>query len=94
MARCERGRTELLPDLAVWLKHSEPPVAVIAESGGRREDRQRMILEGWRDAILSGRYAGLRYDCASASVARWIRPPGKERPAERSLVSRRRTDER
>jgi hypothetical protein len=72
MARCERGRTELLPDLAVWLKRSESPVAVIAESGGRREDRKKMILEGWRDAILSGRYAGVRYDCASASVAHWI----------------------
>ena len=58
-ARCERGYTELLPDLAVWLKRSEPPVAVVAESGGRREDRQKMILEGWRDAILSGRYSGV-----------------------------------
>ncbi|MGZ6668214.1 MAG: hypothetical protein ACXVH3_26185 [Solirubrobacteraceae bacterium] len=58
-ARCPRGRTELLPDLAVWLKRSAPPIAVIAESGTRREDRQKMILEGWRDAILSGRYAGV-----------------------------------
>ena len=58
-ARCDRGRTELLPDLAVWLKRSEPPVAVIAESGRRREDHQKMILGGWRDAILSGRYAGV-----------------------------------
>lgn len=71
-ARCERGYTELLPDLAVWLKRSEPPVAVIAESGGRREDRQKMILEGWRDGILSGRYADVHYHCASASVAHWI----------------------
>ena len=71
-ARCERGYTELLPDLAVWLKHSAPPVAVIAESGGRREDRQKMILEGWHDAILSGRYTGVHYHCASASVVRWI----------------------
>ena len=31
-----------------------------------------MILEGWRDALLSGRYAGVLYDCASASVAHWI----------------------
>ena len=31
-----------------------------------------MMLEGWRDAILSGRYAGVRYDCASESVAHWI----------------------
>ncbi|MGO9974369.1 MAG: hypothetical protein ACLP01_16510 [Solirubrobacteraceae bacterium] len=71
-ARCERGYTELLPDLAVWLKRSEPPVAVIAESGGRREDRQKMILDGWRDAIVAGRYAGVRYDCANASVECWI----------------------
>ncbi|MGZ6637501.1 MAG: hypothetical protein ACXVII_31970 [Solirubrobacteraceae bacterium] len=45
---------------------------MIAESGGRREDRQKMILEGWRDAILSGHYAGVRYDCAGESVAHWI----------------------
>jgi hypothetical protein len=70
--RCERGYTEQLPDLAVWLNRSRPPVAVVAESGGRREDRQKMILEGWRDRILSGRYAGVRYHCANASVAYWI----------------------
>ena len=45
---------------------------MIAESGGRREDRQKMILEGWRDAVWSGKYAAVRYDCASASVAHWI----------------------
>ncbi|HEY6397637.1 MAG TPA: hypothetical protein VIX82_09310, partial [Solirubrobacteraceae bacterium] len=72
-ARCERGYTELLPDLAVWPKRSGAPVAVIAESGGRREDRQKMILDAWRDAIFSGRYAGVHYHCASASVAQWIR---------------------
>jgi hypothetical protein len=70
--RCDRGYTRQLPDLAVWLKDSVPPVAVIAESGGRREDRQKLILEGWREALRSGQYAGLRYDCVSASVARWI----------------------
>ena len=70
--RCERGYTEQLPDLAVWLNHPEPPVAVIVESGRRREDRQKMILKGWRDAIASGRYAGVHYECASASVAHWI----------------------
>ncbi|MGH2891114.1 MAG: hypothetical protein ACRDNJ_15960 [Solirubrobacteraceae bacterium] len=72
-AHCERGWTELLADLAVWLTRDGPPLALIAESGGRREDRQRMILEGWRDAILSGRYAAVYYDCSSDSVARWIR---------------------
>ena len=70
--RCERGYTEQLPDLAVWLKPFGSPVAVIAESGGRREDRQKMILEGWDYAIRSGRYASVHYDCASASVAHWI----------------------
>ena len=71
-ARCERGYTELLPDLAVWFKRSEPPVAVITESGGRREDRQKQILEAWRDAILSGRYSDVHYYCSDASVAHWI----------------------
>jgi len=71
-ARCERGYTELLPDLVVWLNHSAPPVAVIAESGGRREDRQKMILEAWHNGILSGRYAAVHYHCASDSVAHWI----------------------
>jgi hypothetical protein len=70
--RDERGYTNQLPDLAVWLQGSGLPVAVICESGQRRADRQRMILEGWRDAIWSGRYVGVHYDCASASVAQRI----------------------
>jgi len=68
--RCERGYTHQLPDLAVWLKRSGPPMALIAESGGRREDRQTMLLQGWRDALWSGHYAAVQYDCASPSVAR------------------------
>jgi len=70
--RCERGYTQQLPDLAVWLRDSDPPVAVVAESGGRREDRQKKILEGWRDGVLCGRYAGVHFHCANASVALWI----------------------
>lgn len=70
--RCERGYAELLPDLAGWNSHSVAPIALIAESGGRRDDRQKIILEGWRDAIVSGQYAAVRYDCASTSVAQWI----------------------
>ncbi len=31
-----------------------------------------MILEGWRDALWSDRYATLRYDCVSESVANRI----------------------
>jgi hypothetical protein len=72
-ARCERGYTTQLPDLVGWIDAADLPIAVIAESGGRREDRQKWILEGWRDAILDGRYGGVRYDCATESVAQWIR---------------------
>jgi hypothetical protein len=72
LARCERGYTRQLPDLAVWLKRSGPPIALISESGGRREDRQKKILEGWGDAAFDGRYAGVLYDCANESVARVI----------------------
>lgn len=70
--RCERGQTKQLPDLAVWLKRGSRPIALIVERGRRREDRQKLILEGWRDAIWNGRYAGVYYDCASASVAQLI----------------------
>jgi hypothetical protein len=70
--RCERGYTTELPDLVGWVKPFPRPVAVIAESGGRREDRQKMILEGWREGVWSGRYAAVRYDCAGTSVAEWI----------------------
>ena len=31
-----------------------------------------MILEGWRDAVLSGRYSSIHYHCSSPSVAHWI----------------------
>ena len=31
-----------------------------------------MILEGWRDAVRSGQYTAVGYDCASPSVAHWI----------------------
>ncbi len=70
--RCERGYTEQLPDLAVWRSRSGPPIALISESGGRREDRQKKILEGWGDAVFDGRYSAVLYDCANDSVARAI----------------------
>lgn len=35
-------------------------------------------LDRWRDAVHGGRYAGVRYDCASPSVARWIRRRAKK----------------
>ncbi len=82
--RCERGSTKQLPDLAVWLSSSGPPIALIAESGGRREDRQKWILEGWRDALYAGQYSAVLYDCANESVARWIHRLAKKARLARS----------
>jgi hypothetical protein len=68
--RGDRGASRYrLPDLAVWLHASKPPVALVADCGLARADRQRVILEGWRHAIHSGRYLGVRYGCTSESVA-------------------------
>lgn len=82
--RCERGSTKQLPDLAVWLKRSGPPIAMIAESGGRREDRQKWILEGWRDALYAEQYSAVLYDCANDSVAHWIHRLAKKARLPRS----------
>ncbi len=50
--RDERGvGRHRLPDLAVWLRDSSPPVALIVDAGLRRADRQRAILTGWRESI-------------------------------------------
>jgi hypothetical protein len=67
--RGEHRRVSLLPDLAVWRPGADRPAAIIAENGPRRHDRQKAILEAWRDAILAGRYTTVCYDCASPSVA-------------------------
>ena len=94
--RCERGSTKQLPDLAVWLRRSGPPVALVAESGGRREDRQKWILEGWSGAIYSGQYSAVLYDCTNDSVARWIHRLAKKARLARSefnAVVQPRTDE-
>jgi hypothetical protein len=71
-ARCDRGFTRQLPDFAVWVEAHELPCAVVVESGRRRDDRQKMILEGWRDAIHNGRYAHVQYDCTNPSIAHRI----------------------
>ena len=76
--RCERGYTQQLPDLAVWVTATGAPYAVIGETGRRREDRQKLILEGWRDAVMAERYAGVRFDCASTSAALLIRRLAKK----------------
>ncbi|HUY59411.1 MAG TPA: hypothetical protein VMV16_06850 [Solirubrobacteraceae bacterium] len=77
-ARCDRGITRQLPDLAIWVEPYKLPCAVIVESGTRRDDRQKMILEGWRDAIRNGRYARVQYDCSNRSGAAHIRQLAKQ----------------
>jgi hypothetical protein len=76
-ARCDRGFTRQLPDLAVWVDAYKLPCALIVDGGGHRDERQKMILEGWRDAIHAGRYARVQYDCASPSVVHRIRELAK-----------------
>jgi hypothetical protein len=84
--RDERGqRRGLLPDLAVWRRADGPPVAVVIEPGYRRADRQRAILEAWRDAIWSGQYAAVRYDCAGEQTAQLITGLAKKLRLERSV---------
>ena len=78
--RDERGYRKQLPDLAVWRRGAERPVAIVGEESHRREDRQRMILEGWRDAVWAEQYAAIQYDCASqAAVAKIRRLAKRER---------------
>jgi hypothetical protein len=80
--RDERGYSKQLPDLAVWGRGAERPVAIVGDEGHRREDRQRMILEGWRDAIWAEQYDGVQYDCATADEIRAIGPdPAVDEPA-------------
>jgi hypothetical protein len=76
--RDERGYRKQLPDLAVWRRGAERPVAIVGEEGHRREDRQRMILEGWREAIWADQYAAVQYDCASAAAVAKIRRLAKK----------------
>ena len=73
-----RGKKMLLPDLAVWLRADAPPYGLVAEPGYRRADRQQPILEAWREAIYSGRYAGVRYDCGDEFTARRIMTLGRK----------------
>ena len=50
--RDERGYHKQLPDLAVWRRGADAAGRDHRREGHRREDRQRLILEGWRDAVL------------------------------------------
>jgi hypothetical protein len=86
-ARCDRGFTSQLPDLAIWVEPYELPCAVIVESGNRRNDRQNMILKGWRDAIHNGHYARVQYDCSSRSGAERIRQLAKQVSLDESTFS-------
>jgi hypothetical protein len=84
--RDERGRRRgVLPDLAVWRRADAAPVAVVIEPGYRRADRQRAILKAWRDAIDSGQYAAVRYDCAGEHTAQLITNLAKKLRLGRSV---------
>jgi len=76
--RHDYGYSTQLPDLAAWSPGSEKPVAIVCEESRRRDDRQRWRLEGWRDAIRAGRYEYVQYDCATESLAIWIKNLGKK----------------
>jgi hypothetical protein len=88
--RHDYGHTTQLPDIAVWIPGSEKPVAIVCEETRRRDDRQRWRLEGWRDAIDAGRYDCVQYDCATESLATWIKRLGRKiglrRPELRAVV--------
>jgi hypothetical protein len=66
------GMSRRLPDLAVWAPESPLPAALVIEHGVKREQRLRMVLEGWQAAIRAGRYARVQYDCSSPVVARQL----------------------
>jgi hypothetical protein len=68
----ERGSRTVLPDLAVWLTHAGPPIALLVDGARRRSGRQRAILTGWNDAIQMGQYGGVRVDCVSELAAEWM----------------------
>jgi hypothetical protein len=69
--RNERGGiSRRLPDLAVWPPQSSVPAGLVIEHGVKREQRRRLVLEGWQAAINAGRYARVQYDCSSPWVAR------------------------
>jgi hypothetical protein len=88
--RHDYGYSTQLPDLAAWFPDSEKPAAIVCEESRRRDDRQRWRLEGWRDAINAGRYEFVQYDCATESLATWIKNLGKKvgltQPQLQSLV--------
>jgi hypothetical protein len=56
----------------------QKPVAIVCEETRRRDDRQTWRLEGWRDAVIAGRYDFVQYDCAHEHLATWIQRLGKK----------------
>ncbi len=65
--RC--GISRRLPDLAVWAPGSPLPAGLVIEHGVRRQQRRRVVLEGWQAAINAERYARVQYDCNSPVLA-------------------------
>jgi hypothetical protein len=88
--RRDYGLVTQLPDIAAWVPGMQKPVAIVCEETRRRDDRQTWRLEGWRDAIIAGRYDSVQYDCAHEHLATWIQKLGKKirfaRPELRCVV--------
>jgi hypothetical protein len=88
--RHDYGVVTQLPDIAVRVPGTEKPVAIVCEETRRRDDRQTWRLEGWRDAVIAGRYDSVQYDCSHEHLATWMRKLGKKinftRPALRCVV--------
>jgi len=66
------GVSRRLPDLAVWAPESRLPAALVIEHGVKREQRRRLVLEGWQAAINAQQYARVQYDCSSPVLARQL----------------------
>ena len=66
------GFSRMLPDLAVWTTLSGPPAAVVIHTGGRRPEREKVVLEGWQAAIVARQYRAVQFDCTSQSLAKPI----------------------
>lgn len=66
------GISQRLPDLAVWAPRSPLPAGLVIEHGVKREQRRRLVLEGWHAAITAGQYARVQYDCSSPVLVRQL----------------------
>lgn len=64
------GRSRRLPDLVFWPAcNGRLQVAVVVAQGLSNPRRERAAFEGWRDSIVAGRYAQVRYLAGPAAAS-------------------------